>query len=154
MNAKYFKLRKSLDFFPHPYDIGNAFHLWNRTADNQFLLKLYKLDEDEYKDYYSYHLDHNLKNEIINEEEFFKKLWYLVAGQISHIKNSEIPDSSRGLQAETVYKLEQFQEFLSNIDRWNARPANLLIAEKDFMILYYKEENNRLKKQLEDLITA
>jgi hypothetical protein len=149
MNAKYFKFRTSFNFRPHPYDIGNAFQLWNRSsADRQFLLKLCELGEDEYKGFYTHHLDHNLKNQITSEEIFFEKLWYLVSNHINHLKNPEVTDSNPRLHAETIYKLRQFQEFLNNIDRWNARPAKILIAEKDFMILYYKEENKALKKQL------
>jgi len=67
MKADFFKARKRFDFFPHPYDIGNLFGPWRQNADSHFLLKLYKLDAEDYPDYYAHHLKHTLENNVAPE---------------------------------------------------------------------------------------
>jgi len=151
MKNSFFKLRKSFDFRPHPYDIGNAFGPWKRTADSHFLLKIYKLDKARFKDYYQYHLGYCLEREIADEEEFFIQVWQLVSDRIRYFKSKNPFSSKRQQYLDNIAKLQQFQQFLSGIDRWNARPPHLVIAEKELALQQYKEENEKLKKQLSEL---
>lgn len=45
--------------------------LWHSHDDNHFLLKIYRMDEKEFLDYYTYHLNYALQNNLANEEDFF-----------------------------------------------------------------------------------
>jgi len=148
MKADFFKARKRFDFFPHPYDIGNLFGPWKRNADSHFVLKLYKLDAREYQDYYAHHLNHTLKNKISPEEEFFKQLWELIDTRIKHFRNKNPHGSDHEQNLIRIEKLKQFQKFLMGIDRWNARPALLVIEEKDKIIQQYINEIEKLKQQI------
>ncbi|MDQ0967673.1 hypothetical protein QFZ20_003076 [Flavobacterium sp. W4I14] len=148
MKADFFKARKLFDFFPHPYDIGNLFGPWRRNADSHFLLKLYKLDAEEYPDYYVHHLSHTLENNIAPEKEFYRQLWDLLENRIGHFKNKNPHSSNHDRDLDRIEKLKQFQKFLLGIDRWNARPAPLVIEEKDKVIQQYINEIEKLKQQI------
>lgn len=58
----YFKLRGRFNFSPHPYEIGRPIIQNNAFADNYFCLKLYELNASEYDEFYTYQLNHFLKN--------------------------------------------------------------------------------------------
>ncbi|WP_113662384.1 hypothetical protein [Pedobacter nanyangensis] len=151
MKSNYFKVRRSFDFSPHPYDIGNAFGPWKRTADSHFLLKIYQLDEGEYGEYYNYHLRYTLDNHIASEEEFFRQVWQLVYDRIRYFRNKNPFNSNRQQHLDNIDKLQQFQKILEGIDKWNARPSHLVITEKELLIQQLKEENEKLKQQLAQL---
>lgn len=75
MKASYFKPRKPFSFSPHPYDLGTFMGLWDSHDDNHFLLKIYRIEEKEFADYYNYHLKYALENNLVNQEEFFRHVW-------------------------------------------------------------------------------
>lgn len=151
MKADFFKARKRFDFFPHPYDIGNLFGPWRRNADSHFLLKFYRLEVEKYGEYYAYHLKHTLENDIAPEEEFFKQLWGLIETRISYFQSKNPHDSNHEQNLIRIEKLKQFQKFLMGIDRWNARPAPLVIEEKEQVIHQYINEIEKLKQQIVEL---
>jgi hypothetical protein len=151
MKADFFKSRKRFDFFPHPYDIGNLFGPWRRNADSHFLLKFYRLEFEKYGEYYAYHLKHTLENNIATEEEFYRQLWELIETRIKHFQNKNPHSSNHEQNLIRIEKLQQFQKFLMGIDRWNARPAPLVIKEKDYTIQQYTNEIEKLKQQIADL---
>ncbi|WP_426327994.1 hypothetical protein [Pedobacter sp. R-06] len=151
MKADFFKARKLFDFFPHIYDIGNLFGPWRRNADSHFLLKFYRLEIEKYGEYYAYHLKHTLENNIAAEEEFFKELWELIETRIKHFRNKNPHSSDHEQNLIRIGKLKQFQEFLNGIDKWNARPAALVIEEKDLIIQKHLNEIGKLKQQVAEL---
>ncbi|WP_113664303.1 hypothetical protein [Pedobacter nanyangensis] len=151
MKVNYFKLRKRFDFSPHPYDIGNAFGPWKRTADSHFLLKIYKLDEGKFEEYYNYHLQHTLDNHIADEEEFFGQVWQLVDDRISYFRSKDPFDASHQNHLDNIAKLQQFQHFLDGIDQWNARPSHIVIDEKEKIIHSLKIQIKELQSRLDEL---
>ena len=58
----YYKPRNPFSFSTHPYDLGTIMGLWNSYDDNHFLLKIYKMDREEFSIYYTYHLNYALEN--------------------------------------------------------------------------------------------
>lgn len=82
----YFKPRRPFSISPHPYDIGNITGLWHRYEDNHFLLKIYKLEESSFADYYNHHLTHALQNDIASEENFFRYVWHITHNRIRHFE--------------------------------------------------------------------
>lgn len=72
MRNTYFKSRKPFSFSPHLYDLGTIMGLWESHDDNHILLKIYKIDEKEFADYYSYHLNYAGENNIASQEDFFR----------------------------------------------------------------------------------
>jgi hypothetical protein len=60
MKPTNFKHRGKFEFSPHRYEIGNPIIQNKALENNLFLLKLYKLREDEYPAFYQFHLDHYL----------------------------------------------------------------------------------------------
>jgi hypothetical protein len=151
MRVDFFKTRERFDFFPHPYDIGNLFGPWKRNADSHFLLKLYKLDAGKYGEYYAYHLNHTIKNRVAGEEEFFRQLWHLTETRINYLQSKNPHGSDHEQNLIRIGKLKQFQGFLNGIDKWNARPAALVIEEKDLIIQKHLNEIGKLKQQVAEL---
>ena len=151
MEAKYFKLRKPFQFSPHPYDIGTLFGPWKRNADNHFILKLQTIPEEKYMEYYNYHLNYLLDENIADEEVFFKELWLLIETRISYFQNRNPYGSTHERDVNTLYKLRKFQDFLMNIDKWNLRPLTSVITEKDQIIQELIAKNEQLKFQLDEL---
>lgn len=151
MRASYFKPHKPFDFSPHPYDIGNIIGLWQKYEDNHFLKKLYGVDEVKFDEFYKYHLSHTLTNNICNEEVFFLKVWGIVEDRIKNIKAKDPFSSYHDRYKFRVEKLQQFQKYLSSIDQWNARPPDIVIAEKDTLIHKQKEEIEILTQRLAEL---
>ena len=54
MKTSYFKPRKPFSFSPHPYEIGTVIGFWHSHDDNHFLLKIYKMEENHFAEYYEY----------------------------------------------------------------------------------------------------
>lgn len=50
-----------------------------------------------------------------------------------------------------IQKLQAFQRYLNSVDKWNARPSQLLIAEKDAVIQRQQSEIEALKLKLSEL---
>lgn len=151
MNRLYFKARKAISFSPHKYDIGTALGLWHNHDDNHFLLKIYRLNEDSHAEYYNYHLSHTLENNIGTEEDFYGHVWQIVKTRIKHFEQQDPFSSSHSLHVNILHKLQQFQKYLHSIDKWNARPAQLIIAEKDELISQQRKEIEELKEKLNQL---
>ena len=148
MITSYFKPRKPLSISQHPYDLGTFMGLWHSHDDNHFLLKIYRIDEKEYADYYSYHLNHALKNNLAGEENFFRHVWQIVQSRIKHFEMQDPFSNNHGMHRQSLAKLQQFRKYLASIDEWNARPANIVIAEKDELIQNQKLEIEKLNAEL------
>jgi hypothetical protein len=151
MRISYFKPRKFLDFSPHPYEIGNPIGFWHDRDDNHFLLKIYKFDEKLYPEYYGYHLTYTLENSIGSAEDFFRHVWQIVKNRIKHYEKQDPFSSSHALHLQNIHKLQQFQRYLNSIDEWNARPSQIVIAEKEEVIQSQKIEIERLEARLAEL---
>lgn len=105
------------------------------SDDNHFLLKVYKLEPSSFGDYYLYHLDYYLsKDEQNSEEEFFKHVWRIVFKRIEYFESRDPFSSKHALYVANIEKLRAFQEFLAPRDKWNIRPNDALLREKDGQI--------------------
>lgn len=151
MSESYFKPRKPFSFSAHPYDLGTLMGLWQNHDDNHFLLKIYRIGENEFRDYYSYHLNYALENNLTNEQDFFKHVWQIVQTRIKHFENQDPFSSKHAMHRQNLAKLQQFQKYLKNLDQWNARPSNIVIAEKDILIQNQKQEIEKLNAELAEL---
>ncbi|WP_342328063.1 hypothetical protein [Pedobacter sp. FW305-3-2-15-E-R2A2] len=151
MKSKYFKPRKFLDFFPHPYDVGNIIGPWQKYEDNHFLNKIYEMEEDSFDSFYRCHLAHTLKNNTCNEEDFFFKVWEFVENRIDNLKKKDPFSTYHDRYLFRIDKLQQFQKYLNSIDQWNARPAHIIIAEKEAIIQKQKMEIEKLQVCLDAL---
>lgn len=151
MNVSYFKPRKPFSFSSHPYDLGTLMGLWHSHDDNHFLLKIYRIEEKEFADYYSYHLNYALKNNLVNQEEFFRHVWQIIKIRINHFEIQDPFSNNHGMYRQNLAKLQQFRKYLASIDEWDARPANIVIAEKDELIQNQKIELEKLNLKLAEL---
>ncbi|RZK38106.1 MAG: hypothetical protein EOO90_23380, partial [Pedobacter sp.] len=82
----YFKPRAPFSFSSNPYDLGTLMGLWHSHDDNHFLLKIYRIDEKEFSNYYDYHLNYALGNNLTSEEDFFRHAWQIVQTRIKHLE--------------------------------------------------------------------
>jgi len=151
MHISYFKPRKPFSFSPHPYDLGTLMGLWHSHDDNHFLLKIYRIEEKEFADYYSYHLNYALENNLVNEEEFFRHVWQIVKIRIKHFEIQDPFSNNHGIHKDSLKRLQKFEKYLKSIDIWNARPSNIVIAEKDELIQNQKQEIEKLNAELAEL---
>lgn len=55
------------------------------------------------------------------------------------------------MHRQQLEKLRQFQNYLTSIDDWNARPSHIVIAEKDELIHSQKAEIEKLSTKLAEL---
>lgn len=127
--------------------MGTFTSFWHSYDDNHFLLKICRINESEYSSYYDYHLNYTLENRIGNEEEFYCHVWQVTAKGIKYYENQNPFSSSHSLHVDALYKLQQFQNYLKNIDQWNARSSHLVIAEKEEIIQRQKQEIEALQSR-------
>lgn len=145
MRRSYFRPRKPLDFSPHPYDIGNLIGPWQKYEDNHLLNKIYELEEECFESFYMCHLEHALENDACNEETFFFKVWEIVDNRIDNLKKKDPFSTYYDRYLFRIEKLQQFQKYLNGIDKWNTRPAHIIIAEKEATIQKQKTEIEMLQ---------
>lgn len=151
MISSYFKPRQRFSFFPNRYDIGTFFGYWNSHDDNHFLLKIYKIDPSHFRSYYLYHLSYSLENKLSSQEQFFRHVWQIVSERIIFYANQNPFSSHHAIHKQFLFKLRLFEHYLNGIDRWNARPLSIVIAEKEKLIEKQKQEIGRLKDKLSQL---
>jgi len=151
MKTSCFEPRKPFFISSHKYDLGTFIGLWHRHDDNHFLLKVYEMDEEEFPDYYTHHLNYALENNLASEEDFFRYVWQIVEDGIKHYKAQDPFSRNHALYRNNIEKLQQFQNHLTGIDQWDARPAHIVIAEKDELIQNQKMEIGKLQARLAEL---
>jgi hypothetical protein len=151
MRVSYFKPHKPFSFSPHPFDIGTVIGFWHSHDDNHFLLKIYKMEENHFTEYYKYHLKYSLENNIASEEDFFRHVWQIVRDRIKHYEKQNPFSRNHATHRQSIEKLQQFQKYLNSIDQWNARPSHIVIAEKEELIQKQKEEIEKLTTRLSEL---
>lgn len=151
MIISYFKSCTPFSFRNHPYDLGTFFGLWSSHDDNHFLLKIYRITENEFPHYYEHHLKYCLQNELANEENFFRHVWEIVNTRIKHFNRQDPFSSKHGSNRRSLDKLKKFQTYLTSLDRWNARPSNIVVDEKDEIIHSQKNEIEELRAELAKL---
>lgn len=148
MTVSYFKIRKPFDFTSNPYDIGSPIGLWEKYDDNHFLLKIYKLDEQKFGEYYSYHLSYTLENNIGSAEDFFRVVWQIVKNRIRYFEKQNPFSNKHANYVSNIEILCRFQKYLNSIDQWDARPAKIVIAEKEDIIQNQYAKIDKLEKLL------
>ncbi|RQO65480.1 hypothetical protein DBR40_23560 [Pedobacter sp. KBW01] len=151
MNPSYFRARKPFSLSPHRYDLGTFIGLSQSHDDNHFLLKIYRIEEKEFADYYSYHLNYAMENNLINQEEFFRHVWQIVQIRIKHFEIQNPFSNNHGIHKESLKRLQRFEKYLKSIDIWNARPSSMVIEEKDITIQKQKEIIEGLQARLDEL---
>jgi len=151
MNVSYFKPRKPFSFSTHPYDLGTFMGLWHSHDDNHFLLKIYRIEEREFADYYKYHLKYALENNLVNQEEFFRHVWQIVKIRIKHFEIQDPFSNNHGIHKDSLKRLQKFEKYLKSIDIWDARPPHLVIEEKENTIQRQKETIEELQARLDEL---
>lgn len=151
MSISYFKPRKRFSFQPHPYDLGTFIGLWHNHDDNHFLLKIYRIDEKEFADYYNYHLNYALENNFVNKEEFFRHVWQIVKIRIKHFEIQDPFSKNHGIHKDSLKKLQLFGKYLKSIDIWNARPSYMVIEEKENTIQRQKQTIEELQSRIDEL---
>lgn len=151
MKKSYFKTRKPLNFSAHAYVIGSPVGIFKNYEDNHFLLKIYRLDEIKFDEYYNYHLAYTLENNIGSEAEFYSQVWQLVQNRIKHYETQDPFSRSHASHVNNIRNLQKFQKYLNRIDQWNARPAHLVIPEKEALIQKQKEEIEKLTARLSEI---
>lgn len=151
MLTNYFKARRPFDFSPHPYELGNILGLKKGYEDNHFLLKIYDMEESSFQDYYNYHLKNYLSKHTFSEKEFFSHVWHIVSDRIDYFKGQDPFSSKHSLYISNIKKLNEFLDFLAPLDKWNIRPNDVLIKEKDEEIARLRSELEILQNKLADL---
>lgn len=141
MKTSFFKHRGRFDFSPHRYEIGTPIIQNRSLEDNLFLLKLYKLKEDEYPAYYQFHLETFLNGQHGEEEAFFSNVREIVVNRIKHFKRLDPFGGKYASGLEHTRMLEAFLTYLKSIDQWNRHKLiESVIVEKDELILHLKEK--------------
>ncbi|WGQ11381.1 hypothetical protein QG516_06910 [Pedobacter gandavensis] len=149
MEIGYFRHREIFNFVSNPYDIGNPIGFWHKYEDNHFLKKLYKINDDEFDVFYKYHLSHSLEHNVCTEEDFFIKVWEIVNDRVRNLKAKDPYSASHDRYVLWIGKLQQFQKYLNSVDKWNARPSHVVIAEKEAIIQKQKQEIETLEARWE-----
>lgn len=88
---------------------------------------------------------------MCSEEDFFRHVWQIVQTRIRHFEMQDPFSSKHAMHRQNLEKLQQFRKYLASIDEWNARPANIVIAEKDDLIQNQKQEIEKLNAELAEL---
>lgn len=152
MKTAWFKIRNRFNFSPHPYEIGRPLIQSSTYADNYFCLKIYSIKETEYSNFYSFHLNYLLQNHPDEEETFFYHVSDIVTTRINFFKQQDPHSSKHAFHTEAISKLQTFQQFLRTIDQWNRnKPSEIILAEKDELILHLRTEIAALENKLEEL---
>ena len=125
--------------------------LWHNHDDNHFLLKIYRIHEKEFSDYYSYHLNYAIENDLTEEDDFFRHVWQIVQTRIKHLEIQDPFSRNHAMHRQQLEKLQQFQKYLTRIDQWNARPSHIVVAENDELIQNQKQEIEKLNAKLAEL---
>mgnify|MGYP003538950761 CR=1 FL=1 len=79
MNNNYFKLRTKHRFRKNKFDLGPFFLLNPIHTSGYFVMRVFKLNEDEYLNFYNDHLKYYLKNnEEGSEKDFLAKVLEII----------------------------------------------------------------------------
>lgn len=148
MGLKYFKSSKRFDFSPHPFDVGNIFGLKTGYGDNHFLLKIYGLDKAEFEAYYTHHFNHFISTGKGTEKDFLAHVWQIVQKRIEYFERKDPFSSGHSRHLSNIGKLTEFQQYLSTRDKWNIRPNDVLLKEKDGKIAELEAHILDLEEQL------
>jgi uncharacterized coiled-coil protein SlyX len=149
MPNKYFKPHEAFDLHPHKYDVGIFTGLKKGYEDNLFIKKLFTLPEQEYVDYYQYHLTYFLGKEPQGEQVFFSFVWEVVLIRIRYLETKDPFNSSHATDMELLAKLTSFQKYLRSIDQWNTQKTlPEIIADQQEEIRKQQAEIATLKEDL------
>ena len=148
MGLNYFKSRKRLDFSPHPFDVVNILGLKRGYGNNHFLLKIYGLDKTNFECYYTCHLNYFLSSDQDAEKDFLSHVWYIVQKRIEHFERKDPFSSEHPRHLSNIGKLTEFQQHLGTRDKWNIRPNDVLLKEKDGKIAELEAHIQDLEEQL------
>src|SRR5690606_11105698 len=151
MGLNYFKSRKRFDFCPHPFDVGNILGLKRGYGNNHFLLKIYGLDKAEFEEYYTYHLNYFLSTGQDSAKDFLAHVWHIVQKRIEHFERKDPFTSEHPQHLSNIEKLTEFQRYLGTRDKWNVRPNDVLVKEKDGKIAELQARIQDLEERVPEL---
>jgi uncharacterized coiled-coil protein SlyX len=147
----YFKFRDRFNFSPHRFEVGNPIIQNRQLEDNFFLLKIYELSQDDFQDYYYFHLNHFLEKHPSQEVVFFDHVLDIVKVRIDYFKRQDPITSKYTRHTSNARKLEAFLAFLRTIDRWHkTETLESVIAEKNRMISQLQEKIALLEAKLHE----
>lgn len=151
MITTYFKHRSRFNFSPNTFEIGRPLIQNKKVEDNFFLLKLYELRQEQYPDYYQFHLAHFLKTNPNEKETFFTHVKDITVNRIKHFKRTDPFSGKYAPNMLSATKLENFHKYLQSIDQWNkSKPIENVISEKDELIKQLKEQVKQLEAQVKE----
>lgn len=136
---------------PSKYQVGPILFFKEIQLDNYFLMKLYRkyMSENNFDDFYKYHLDH-YKSSVNKADDLshFKLIWKIIEAGIA-IQN-RYPFSE--LAKKRKKKLMAFRKFLKSIDQWNhSYSIEELVSLKNTEIESLKQKLAKVKKDLSRL---
>jgi hypothetical protein len=127
----YFKFRRPFDFLPYPFEIGNFLGRDKLLEDNFFLLKLYDINEQDFANYYEFHLTYFLENHPNEQEGFFDHILDIIKVRIDYFKKLKPFTRTYARNMANVRNLEAFVAFMKTVDRWHKlETIESVIAEK------------------------
>jgi hypothetical protein len=153
-SKEYFKPCLRFKKREHPYDIGMPFSWWPGHYDRHFLNNIYERDESEFNSFYNYHLSYFLKvNPGDEEPEFFRHVWNIIHDGIAKLIDDDNVDSKTQHERTNKRKLHlrTFVAYLDGVDHFNARPTQIVIAEKDAIIARLQQQIADYQEQLQEL---
>ena len=153
MRERFFKFRGRFDFYPHPYEIGPAVFQNEKLEDNSFLQKLYSLSNDEYENFYEFHLSHYLIKNPRGEEKFFRKVDKTVNRRIAFYSLNDPSGWGYALILDRLAKLDIFRDFLDTIDLWGVNTSiEKIFSQKDAEIALLTGKVTELQSRLDDIL--
>jgi hypothetical protein len=148
----YFRFRGRFDFFPHRFEIGNPIIQNKVQADNFFLKKLYSLSEDEFENYYNFHLSYFLASHPSQEKAFFNYVHGTITTRINYLNSLNPFSGTAKRNIEPKKQLNAFLNFLKTADRWHkTEPLESVISEKDNQIDKLKQRIDDLERQIKQV---
>lgn len=139
----------------HRYDIGMPLFWWKGHYDVHFLNTLYRIDEEEFSEFYSYHLSYfKENNEDADESKFFSHVRDIAKDELKMLI-SDNKRTSKELHHRIVrekIQLRAFLVYLDTVDIWQAdRTKDEIITAKESEIRELKETVGELSQQIREL---
>ncbi|WDF68694.1 hypothetical protein PQ465_20660 [Sphingobacterium oryzagri] len=147
MPSTYFNCRKAFDFRPHLFQVGTFLGSRRGYEDNLFLVKIYEIQAAQFASFYDFHFSYARENKV-SDKDFFKYIWDIVAVRIAHLKRRNPFSSYREQNQKRLHQLTLFQTFLREMDKWNLRPIEELLEQKERLIAQQQEQIVELQSKL------
>lgn len=102
----------------------------------------------DFEAYYTHHLGHFLSTGQGTERDFLDHVWRIVQKRIEHFERKDPFSSGHPRHLSNIEKLTEFQQYLATRDKWDIRPNDVLVKEKDVKIAELEARIQDLEEQL------